>query len=488
MGPAVILGSRGALWRRHRRKRPVLQQGALDPGGLTGMVDGERGVVLARRISGERALPTVGRAVLLSPERLCRHVLVCGATGSGKTETLLRLAWVVAKSTEAPVFYLDGKGDRDTARRFCALMSDAGRSTRVFPVDAFDGWRGEPHEIQGRLMQIVDYATVGPASWYRDIAKTTLGLVCTHPQGPPRSSREALARMDLPLLRGVHPGSSAAGALSETQVNQVRLRYEAFFGQTRGVLDNGWAWEDTPAAYLLLDSLALREETNGLARFLFEDFAHYFTSRKPHGQFCVLIVDEFSALAGNAGMAGRVEQARGFNTSLVLAPQVVSGMGDPVEAARIIGSVETVICHRVNTPEEIIALAGTRRVIEYSSHYAIDGATGEGSARMQHQYKVDPNYVRSLPPGAAFIISRGRAMKAQVAQAPQLTTPLPEPAASGAGESSEGPPGKDPGAASASDPPANKNTEPGEAGVPCAPGGVPPQEQGRMKGVEDLPF
>jgi hypothetical protein len=482
---AAGVGSRGALWHRRRRKMPVLPQGTLDPGGLTGVVDGERGFVLARRISGERALPTVGRAVLLSPERLCRHVLVCGATGSGKTETLLRLAWAVAKSSGASVFYLDGKGDRDTARRFCALMSDAGRSTRVFPGDSFDGWRGEPHEIQGRLMQIVDYATVGGASWYRDIAKTTLGLVCGHPNGPPRSSGEALARMDLPLLRGAYPGSSAAGALSEAQVNQVRLRYEAFFGQTRGVLDNGWAWEDTQAAYLLLDSLALREETNGLARFLFEDFAHYFTSRKPPGRFCMLIVDEFSALASNAGMAGRVEQARGFNTSLVLAPQVVAGMGDPVEAARIIGSVETVICHRVNTPEEIIALAGTRRVIEYSSHYAIDGATGEGSARMQHQYKVDPNHVRSLPPGAAYIISRGKAMKAQVALAPQLTTPLPE--AAGGGEGSDDAPGESPGATPAPDSSGSKNTEPGEA-VPYAPGGVPPRGHGRMKGVNDLPF
>jgi hypothetical protein len=152
--------------------------------------------------------------------------------------------------------------------------------------------------------------------------------------------------MNLGLLRAAHPGCSAAGALSEAQVNQVRLRYEAFFGQTRGVLDGTWAWENTHAAYLLLDSLVLREETSGLARFLFEDFAHYFTSRKPREQFCLLIVDEFTALAANAGMASRVEQARGFNTGLVLAPQVVAGMGDEVEAARILGSVETVICHR----------------------------------------------------------------------------------------------------------------------------------------------
>jgi hypothetical protein len=447
-----VFGSFGA--RRRRAPTPV---GALDPGGLSGMVDGERGLVLARRLAGERALPSLGRMVLLSPGALCRHVLVCGATGSGKTETLLRLAWTTAKCTDAPVFYLDGKGDRDTAARFCGLMADAGRRTHVFPTEPFDGWRGQPHEIQGRLLEIVDYARFGPASWYRDIAKTTLGLVCAHPQGPPRSSTETLKRLDLAGLRSAHPRSSAVGALSEAQVNQVRLRYEAFFGQTRGALNGQWAWEDTQAAYLLLDTLALREEAGGLARFLFEDFAHYFTSRKPRAQLCVLIVDEFSALAAGAGMAGRIEQARGFNTALILAPQVVAGMGDEVEAARILGSVQTVICHRVNTPEEIIALAGTRRVIEYSSHYAQGGATGEGSARIQHQYKVDPNHVRSLPPGVAFIISHGHAMKAHIQRAPTLTQPLPE---SGAPSPS----------------------------APSSPAECPAPAQPSEKGVEDLPF
>ena len=194
MSARVIPEARQVLGRRRRRAGPPFPGGVLDVGGLTGMVDGERGFVLARRLSGEPALPTIGRTVLVSPGRLCRHVLVCGATGSGKTETVLRLAWTVAKHTGAPVFYLDGKGDRDTARRFCGLMANAGRATRVFPLESFDGWRGEAHEIQGRLMQVVDYTTVGPASWYRDIAKTTLRLVCEHPEGPPRSSGEVLAR------------------------------------------------------------------------------------------------------------------------------------------------------------------------------------------------------------------------------------------------------------------------------------------------------
>ena len=343
---------------------------------LVGEAHGERGFVVAQRVSGERALPVAGRMVLLSQERLCRHLLVCGATGAGKTETLLRLAWTVAKSSDAPVFYLDGKGDRENAERFTGLMADAGRHTRVFPNEPFDGWRGEAHEIQGRLMEIIDYASEGPAAWYRDVAKTTLRLVCEHPDGPPRSSAQVLMRMDHALLTIAHPGSSAVAALTPAQVGQVRLRYEAFFGQVRGQLDGSWAWEDTTAGYVLLDSLTLSEEVGGLARFLFEDFM---------------------------------------------------GMGGAEETARILGSVETVIAHRVNTPDEIVALAGTRKIPELTTRLAEDGLTRERSVRMEHQLTIDPNKVRALNPGMAYLISHGRAMKIQIPQTPALRTSLPQP-------------------------------------------------------------
>jgi type IV secretory pathway TraG/TraD family ATPase VirD4 len=171
--------------------------------------------------------------------------------------------------------------------------------------------------------------------------------------------------------------------------------------------------------------LTLREEAAGLARFLLEDFAHYFTTRKPREQFALMIVDEFSALGSAAGMAARVEQARGFNTGLVLAPQVVAGMGERADAERILGSVETIVCHRLNTPEEIVALAGTRQAVEYSSHYADTGPTGKGTTRVQRQLKIDPNRVRGLEPGAAYVISRGRAMKVAVMRAPDLRAELP---------------------------------------------------------------
>ena len=289
-------------------------------------VAGEAGVVLAERLRGELALPCVGRQVVISPARLRHHALVMGATGSGKTETLLRLAWVLAKRFDAQVLYLDGKGDRECAARFCALMADAGRDTRVFPNEPFDGWRGEPQDIHGRLAEIVDYAVDGPAAWYRDIARHVLSGVCLHPDGPPRSSGQALERMDLAGLKAAH-GVAWAKGLREDLVSQTRLRYQAFFTQTRGVLDGGWSWDETPAAYCLLDTLALRDEASGLARFLLEDFAQYFAIRKPRERLCVMIVDEFSSLTAAGSMASRLEQARGFNTALILAPQTAAGLG-----------------------------------------------------------------------------------------------------------------------------------------------------------------
>jgi hypothetical protein len=163
----------------------------------------------------------------------------------------------------------------------------------------------------------------------------------------------------------------------------------------------------------------------------------------------MLIVDEFSSLANGSGMAQRVEQARAYNSALVLVPQVASGMGDAGEAERILGSAQTVILHRVATPEAIVELAGTRRSLEYSSHFELDGATGAGSARLQHAFKVDPNHVRALPTGEAFVIRRGKAMRIRVNRAPEARGTLSLDEATGEEEvvatttSTESPPRKE---------------------------------------------
>jgi hypothetical protein len=421
--------------RRERRIETRAGKHAAGGAPLTARAGGQDGLVLGVRTAGEPALPCAGRWALITRGGLAHHVLVMGATGSGKTETCLRLAHTAAKAMPgAAVYYLDAKGDRLNAERFCGLMGDAGRRARVFPNEPFDGWRGDGRAIYNRLLEAGQYPSQGEGVHYRLVAKAVLQRVCLHPDGPPASSGEALERMDLPGLAAAH-GPEVERELTAADVRDVRRRYAATFGALAGGADGLWAWEDTDAAYVLIDRQQLGEEAHDLARFFFDDFAHFFSQRKQRERLCLLVVDEFSAVAGAGGMASRVEQARAFNCALVLAPQVAAGMGDETEAERILGSAETVVLHRMNAPDDIAALAGTRLAPEFSQHFERPGEagplrgprrpTGEGSVRLQHQFKVDPNEVRRLADGAAFVIRKGRAMKARIVRAPAVRASLP---------------------------------------------------------------
>jgi TraM recognition site of TraD and TraG/Helicase HerA, central domain len=390
-----------------------------------------QGVVLGRRLSGEPVMPLSGSGCLVWPfERMRRHAVILGASGTGKTETAMRIAHEVAVKTEAPVFYLDAKGDRGSAERFCALMRAAGRRVHVFPNERFDAWRGDWRAIVNRLLEVIEFVPEGPAAYYRDIAKTALQLACHHPDGPPRSSAELLHRLDYELLLNAHGPSSAVLSLPRDKVSQVRLRYEAFFGQLGSLLDGNWSFEDADAAYFLLDSVALGEDTAGAASLLFADFAHYFTARKRRDRFCVMFCDEFAAIASSSDIAMKVEQARSFNTSLVLVPQTISGMGERLQRDRILGSVETVIAHAVNEPERLAELAGSRRVMELTHRFEEGVWNREGMARAEQRPKVDPDRIRDLPVGTAWVIRRGLAAKLAVQRAPVaagLALPEPQP-------------------------------------------------------------
>jgi hypothetical protein len=53
------------------------------------------------------------------------------------------LAFAAAQVYGWKVFYLDCKGDDDTAAQFHATMHAAGRAVARFPTAAYDGWRGD---------------------------------------------------------------------------------------------------------------------------------------------------------------------------------------------------------------------------------------------------------------------------------------------------------------------------------------------------------
>jgi Type IV secretory pathway, VirD4 components len=379
------------------------------------------GVLLGRRLAGEQVLPMHGADLIWPRAEVPKHALVTGSPGMGKSETAMRMAYDLAVNCDAQVFYLDAKGDPRMAERFAALMKAAGRRTRVFPNERFDAWRGDWRAVSNRLLEAIEFAKVGPAAYYRDIAKAVLYLACYHPDGPPRSSEELLARLDSEALIAAHgPSALTKCSLTAEKVSEVRMRYKAFFDQIGLSVDGEWSWEDTDAAYFMVDSIAMAEQADGLTCLLFSDFGDFFTKRKRSKRLCVLLVDEFAAIARNTDMARVLEQARSFGVGLVFIPQTLAGLDDRAQEKRIVGSVGMVVMHAHPEPQDLASLAGSRKVLELSHRYE-DGVYSEvANAQLSDRAKVEPDWVRELPVGSAWVIRRGRAAKVAIERAPEL--------------------------------------------------------------------
>jgi hypothetical protein len=71
--------------------------------------------------------------------RLQKTVLVIGAPGSGKTETLLRLSEGAAKASDWSVLVIHAKGHARTQRRFTQIMNHRGLRPRLFPEQRYGG-------------------------------------------------------------------------------------------------------------------------------------------------------------------------------------------------------------------------------------------------------------------------------------------------------------------------------------------------------------
>ena len=362
-------------------------------------------------------VPIIGQGWFpLSEQALAHHLVCVGASGSGKTETLLRIAYGAAKVYGWQVLFLDAKGDRQTATRFVAAMLQGGkRRIKMFPAAFYGGWRGDANALLNRLIAIEDYSD----AYYKGMAKLMLSLAINVPVGLPKNSRELLARLRLDALTAAYKGLP-----EEAEVLQIRPRdaagvynrYRAFFGMIGSRLDGSFAFEDVDAAYLLLDGLALREEASSLGRYLLEDFAHYVVARKQQGRRVLLLIDDFSALSMHTEAVNLFERIRSYGGAVVISSQSYAALGRTrQDAERILGAAATLIVHRSSDPEPLVARAGMQQQVQANWQLFGRLSLPDGSVRVQETFLVPPEDVRRLLTGQAFVIGSGQAQKVSIA-------------------------------------------------------------------------
>jgi hypothetical protein len=148
---------------------------------------------------------------------------------------------------------------------------------------------------------------------------------------------------------------------------------------------------------------------------LLADVNHFVAERKARGRPSLLIVDEFSALAGGRRMAiDLLERGWGAGAGVVLAGQSTAALGDEDERARLLAAASAVIAFRSPQPAELAALAGSTREAEAAWQLDGEDLTGRQTVTMRSRARVDQDQVRAAGVGEAQIIAGGRVERVRI--------------------------------------------------------------------------
>ena len=239
-------------------------------------------------------------------------------------------------------------------------------------------------------------------------------------RGTPRIS---FARLDLGYLERAYkntPQAADVAALKMPQVMEgVRMRYAGFFAALSSRFDHGFSWGDADLSVLTIPTLVEPDDAMAAARVLLADFGAYCMARKPRDERVVLVVDEFSAVTCSRTrmVIDLAERVRDANGMIVVCVQNYEGLGrNPDERRRMLDALQPggLIVHRTGNPADVLRLAGTKHETSTSWNLDSHGRTGRGLLRMDRRLSVDPDDVRRLETGEAFVITHGRALRMNV--------------------------------------------------------------------------
>jgi hypothetical protein len=396
-----------------------------------------------------RAIGHRWHPVLALPAAACaRHMVIVGATGSGKTNLMIRLwaGWFTATLQAARagrgdrplLVVLDCKGGRDARRkadRTRRLLYGAGaRRVAIWPDEArLCLWDLPPDELTVLLYQMIDSGT-GAAAYYADVLQAVIILAVTAPGGPPLSAAAFLDRLNARWLQkawgdGRHLAEAEHARAAARHLPDIQLRYATLLRRLGPALDGPGALAEADAWYCILEGTRERSVAEAQAMALTELAAHAATSLDGEPRAILLAADDYSAVSGRVPLSNLYERGRSLGIGVQVSAQSWQGLGATEdERYRIAATADGgVFVLRTPHPEPLVALAGRRRVLE-TAHRLIGGAWGdEGTTREQRAWTADPDLVRRLDVGQACYIHRGAATFVQVARPKPSPLSLPPP-------------------------------------------------------------
>jgi hypothetical protein len=387
---------------------------------------------------------------VLPAAALTRHMVIVGATGSGKTNLMIRLwaGWFAATLQAARagrgnpplLIVLDCKGGRDArhkADRTRRLLYGAGaRRVAIWPDEArLSLWDLPTQDLAVLLYQMIDTGT-GAAAYYADIMQAVLTLTVSAPGGPPLNATAFLDRLDAKWLArawndGRHPREAGLTHAAAKHLPDIQIRFATLLERLGPALDEPGTLTDADAWYFILEGTREPSVAQAQAMALTELAAHAATDQYGEPRAILLAADDYSAVSGRVPLSNLYERGRSLGIGVQVSAQSWQGLGATEdERYRIAATADGgIFVMQTPYPEPLTQLAGTHRALE-TTHKLIGHHWGnEGTTRVQRACTADPELIRHLDVGQACYIHHGAAAFVQVARPkPSPLSLLPPPA------------------------------------------------------------
>lgn len=427
---ACLYGFYLSSWARERRKR--LRNIADIPIELRSPV--VPGVLMGTDIN-------LNTTVYLPDDIRKRHVHILGATGSGKTESVILNFLRQDVSRDLGSIILDAKGDHSFLHALKSCVPK--EKLLVFDLSAADSleydplFDGSPLESAQRLFSSLMWSE----EYYKNKALSVLQkLFQTHYEMHNRNPR----LNDLATYLDDHESYSkcfagklsAALALKEFQEisglrDQVRSLTLAHLAQTLSPVNQGpivlSKAQNGSVIYFRLQSLLSPQLVSALGKLVINHLN--FLAGTAHREqvevdakerkLVPVYVDEFASFACTE-FADLISKARSAGFALHFSHQSIGDVTDvsPGFLGRITDNSATKIILRINDPDSAEFFArsfGTKEIqkttqrITNTKEIDLAEVVGEGTARDAHQFRASPDLLKTLPTGTgAVLIAHGR--------------------------------------------------------------------------------
>jgi hypothetical protein len=442
-GPAVLvlfqLGTtlwartiHGQEWTRYRNmvsRKKALERGWPGPANAGAEPDGESTIPIGVEASS-------GQPFDLGPDELRQHIFIPGASGTGKTTTIVALAEGVLAQGHGAVF-VDFKGSglgaaaQDLAKRHGLPF------TIVDPFDqrsvGYNPCSGEPAAVANKLIGAFNFS--GEAEIYKQVAMEVVPIICRavaaakspvsldevyealHPGGLARLSRQLDNEHESLKVRllGLDEARGVAASGMVGMQRRLGALMEGMFGEIfrrRPALDWGKVIRSPHVTYISLSAMAAGEDVELFGRVILQDLKQLCAERMRalnRGEEVIpalIVLDEFAALREATQVVDFLLQAREARIPVVAATQYVPqepSIRSPLMSAGVL------IVHRLEAEDadKIAAQFGTRTAPNLTAQVDYESGTSQkGSVRWVEEFNIHPNDLKELPIGSAAVYAR----------------------------------------------------------------------------------